>query len=342
MRDLFLRALKGSATERPPVWLMRQAGRYMPDYQLLRSKYTLCEMFHEPELAAEVTMLPIHLLNVDAAILFSDILVIAEAFGRQVVFPESGGPYVTPHVTTLTDIENLRATAVQERLHYVDKTLRILKPQLSVPLIGFCGGPFTVASYMIEGAGRAGFKRTLELLSAHPEAFHMMLQKITDASIEYLLMQVRAGADAVQLFDSWASKLTQEQFVQFCLPYWKQIVDALSTQNIPTIVFCRDSYRFARHIATIAPAAISIDEQGILPDIRKIVGPRVTLQGNLSAEFLRDASRDMVIKQTKELLHSMQGDPAYIANLGHGVLPSTPMENVRVFVQTVQQHGLKK
>lgn len=337
MRDLVIKALRKEAVERPPVWLMRQAGRYMPQYQALRGKHSLWKLFHEPELAAAVTMLPIQLLDVDAAILFSDILVLAEVFGKKIVFPDSGGPFVSPFVQTLAEIESLQAKPVEEVLSYVQKTLQLIKPSLRVPLFGFCAGPFTLASYMIEGAGKGGFVRTKQLMQNHPEHFAKFLSKITQASIQYLRMQVSAGADAVQLFDSWANVLSDEQFKLFCLPYWKTIQEGLLDQNVPLVFFCRDSHKFAPEIAKIQPHAISIDEKGCLATIRKQLGPEIALQGNLSAEFLRDASVDMVVDETKKILRSMKGEPGFIMNLGHGVLPATPMANVRAFVDTVKE-----
>ena len=320
---------------------MRQAGRYMPDYRALRSKHTLWQLFHEPELAAEVTFLPITLLDVDAAILFSDILVLAEVFGKKIVFPEVGGPFVSPFVETLADIEALSAKPVEEVLSYVQKTLLIVKPGLNVPLFGFCAGPFTLASYMIEGAGKNGFAKTKNLMENHPEHFHLLLSKIAEASLEYLRMQVKAGADAVQLFDSWASVLSEDQFCTFCLPFWKQIIDGLEDLKAPVIVFCRDSYKFAPLIATISPDAISIDEKGDMLALRKQLGQNIALQGNLCPEFLRDATPEMVTLSTQKLLHSMQGERGFIMNLGHGVLPLTPVENVQAFVQTVKNFSNK-
>ena len=202
MKDILLRALKGEVTERPPVWLMRQAGRYMPQYQEMRAKHSLWRLFHDPCLAAEVTLFPIQLLDVDAAILFSDILVLAEAFGKKIVFPDHGGPFVSPFIETVQDMKDLQLFPVEEKLDYVANTLKILKPKLDVPLLGFSAAPFTLASYMIEGAGRAGFRKTKFFIENAPEEFISFLSKIADACVQYLRMQVHNGADAVQIFDS--------------------------------------------------------------------------------------------------------------------------------------------
>ncbi|MBM3207789.1 MAG: uroporphyrinogen decarboxylase [Chlamydiae bacterium] len=337
MNDLLLRVLKGQHTERHPVWLMRQAGRYMPQYQNMRAKHSLWRLFHDPKLAAEVTMLPIHLLDVDAAILFSDILVLAEAFDRKIVFPDHGGPFVSPFVETLEDLKSIRFSDLERKLSYVAETISIIKPQLKVPLFGFSAAPFTLASYMIEGASRSSFAKTKTFMSEHPNDFCSFLQKLADACIEYTKMQVHAGADAIQIFDSWANILSLDEFKKFCLPYWKMIKLGLKDLGVPVIFFCRDSHRFIEEIASIDPIAISIDEKGNMAEIRKILGDNIILQGNLCAQFLRDASRDMVIEETKKILISLHGQKGLIMNLGHGVLPLTPMENVRVFVQTVKE-----
>ena len=336
MRNLLLDALKGKATERPPVWLMRQAGRYMVDYQKLRADHSLWQLFHNPELAAEVTMLPIHLLDVDAAILFSDILVLAEVFGKKIIFPENGGPYVSPFIDSIDAIESLVATPARETLAYVGKTIELVKPKLAVPLLGFAAGPFTLASYMIEGASRSGFVKTKSFMEHDTPHFSLLLDKIADACIDFLRLQVESGADAVQIFDSWANVLTEDQFRIFCLPYWKKILEGVKDLGIPVVFFCRDSHRFIADIASISPHAVSIDEKGSMSKIRAVIGPDIALQGNLCAQFLRDASRDMVIAETEQLLRSMEGQPGVIMNLGHGILPATPFENVKVFVETVQ------
>jgi len=337
MNDLLLRVLKGQNTERHPVWLMRQAGRYMPQYQSMRSMHSLWRLFHDPKLAAQVTMLPIDLLDVDAAILFSDILVLAEAFDRKIVFPDHGGPFVSPFIETLSEMRSVRFSDIKTKLSYVAETILLIKPQLKVPLFGFSAAPFTMASYMIEGAGRAAFAKTKMFIKEHPDDFYDFLSKIAQACIEYTRMQVEAGADAIQIFDSWANILSIDEFKKFSLPLWRIIQEGLKNLNVPVIFFCRESHRFIQEIAKINPTAISIDEKGNMADIRKEIGNDIVLQGNLCAQFLRDASRDMVIEETKKILNSLPGQKGFIMNLGHGVLPLTPMENVRVFVQTVKE-----
>jgi uroporphyrinogen decarboxylase len=211
MEDLFLSALRCENTHRPPVWFMRQAGRFLPEYRKMRQLHSLSDLFHTPHLAAQVTRLPIDILHVDAAILFSDILVITEVFGYEVVFPLKGGVEMRPPASKTR-------LNTRETLHYVDSTIRLLKPTLKVPLIGFCGGPYTVAKYM-------------------GQINHPMLEQITEATIEYLFMQIKAGVDALQIFDSWAGLLEPESFTSLAMPYLQKIVEAVRPTGIPVILF---------------------------------------------------------------------------------------------------------
>jgi uroporphyrinogen decarboxylase len=336
MSGLLLKALAGENLGRPPVWLMRQAGRYMPEYQKIKQRYSLWQMFHEPELAAKITLLPIELLGVDAAIVFSDILVLAEAFGKKIVFPDSRGPYVEPYVQTLSDIQNLQVGNLRESLSYVAKTIALLRPTLSVPLIGFSAAPFTMAAYMIEGAGRGHFAKTKELICQSPEAFARLLDTIADATIDYHTMQIEEGVSAIQVFDSWAEVVTEQQFAEFCLPPLKKISRALQSKNIPMILFARGSSYLYPLMAQINSCALSIDEKGDLSHVRKVLGDKVALQGNLSPILLRDGSQSQVLEEAKKILTAMQGDKAFIFNLGHGVLPATPVSNVQALIHLVK------
>lgn len=327
MRPLFLRALACENFEgRPPVWLMRQAGRYMPDYQKLRTKYTLWQLFHTPEIAAEVTLLPMKLLDVDAAILFSDILVVAEMLGKKIVFPEKGGPFVEPRLQTAEDIAALALRPAKETLGYVAKTIELLKPVLEKPLIGFCGGPFTLASYMI-----GGVDPVKAWISSDPNTIHALLAKLTHASIEYLRMQIEAGVDAIQIFDSWAGLLPPQQFQEFACRYLQEIVDSLRTSGIPLILFSRGSALYREHLIAIRPNAISYDGPMSMLSLRSGTPSSICVQGNLAPETLCD-SPAAIREQVKGLLEGMRAEPGFIANLAHGVLPQTPLENVRLFV----------
>ncbi len=300
MNDLLLKALKGEKVPRPPVWMMRQAGRMLPEYRALRQKHTLWELFHTPELAAEITKMPLTTLGVDAAILFSDILIVTEMLGCKVVFPEKGSP-------------TIEKTGIFSTPTFVAKTIKLLKPSLSVPLIGFCGGPYTVAKYM-----QAIDQTTL--------------QRITEASIEYLQMQVDAGVDAIQIFDSWAGLLPPEEFKEFSLRYLEPIIRSIS---IPVILFCRGSARYIPELISLNPAAISFDWEKSMSELRDIVPSHIAIQGNLNPDILR-GPLVLLEKEVASLLASMKGKTGYIFNLGHGVLPDTPVENGKRLVELVK------
>jgi uroporphyrinogen decarboxylase len=336
MSDVFLNALKCKNHDRPPVWLMRQAGRALPSYRKIREKISIEELFHQPDLAAQITLLPVQELDVDAAILFTDILILAEAFGFRVCFVEGRGPVIEPRLTTPEDIEKLEVREISSSLSFVFETIRIAKKNLKVPLIGFCGGPFTVASYLLEGgSGGKELAKTKAWMYTHPESFHLLLKKITQASIEYLKLQIQAGVQVLQIFDSWAHVLSTPFFLSFCLNYLNQIVHALKETNIPVIVFCRGSSFFAQELVTLEPHAISFDWHKELHTLRKKVPSHIAIQGNLDPHLLR-GPKALVQSETERLIHSMNKDPGFIVNLGHGVLPDTPLENLHSLIQTVK------
>lgn len=335
MHDLFLRALRCEKVSRPPVWLMRQAGRYMPQYAALRKNHSLWEMFHKPDLAADVTCLPVQHLRVDAAILFSDILVIAEALGLSVQFPESGGPRIIPAVQTEQQVLDLPTIPVEECLGFVYETIRLVKSRLDVPLIGFSGGPFTVASYFLDSANHANFQQTQHWIEHKPQLLHALLEKITEATIAHLQEQICAGVDAVQIFDSWANILNDEQFATFCIPYLEQIVSALKETVIPVILFCRDSSLREKALAALNPQAISLDWHRPIGQLRGQIPLHIAVQGNFHPELLK-TTPSQIEKEVNTALANMQNARGYIVNLGHGVLPDTPYDNVRCFVDYVK------
>ncbi len=336
MNDLFLRALRLEKVERPPVWLFRQAGRYMPEYQEIRKKYSLWQLFHDPQLAAEITSLAVNTLNVDAAILFSDILVLAEAFDRKIVFPEQGGPYIDPLLSSVEEVENLRQKPVQSSLSYVQQSIYQIKQKIDVPLIGFSAAPFTLASYWIDGGSRHQFTKTKYWIQNHKKHFHLLLEKISHACIDYLRMQVEAGADALQLFDSWANILPRDEFSEYALFYWNKIIRAVEDLHIPLMVFCRGSSSYVEEISAIGPSCISFDEAVPLAELRKKTPSSIAIQGNLSPEFLLHASVREVEQTTRNMINSIRNERGVIMNLGHGVLPKTPMANVHAFIHAVK------
>lgn len=337
MNTLFLDALaKKNHIGRPPVWLMRQAGRYMPEYRAIRSRYSFLEMCHKPEIAAEVTQLPIKRFGFDAAILFSDILVVCEALGIPIHFEEGVGPIIGNPIVSNADIHNLQIGEVSSILGYVGEAIKLVKSQISVPLIGFCGAPFTVASYLIEGRSSHDLKKTKKWLFQNPENLHHLLEKITICTLDYLKMQIASGVDAIQIFDSWACFLGPEQFRSFSFAYLKRILNELSPLKIPIILFCRGSASFLPQLVELQPAGISIDWSCDLSQIRQSIPSSIALQGNLDP-FILYSSPDSIRKEVGKLLKCMQGDPAYIFNLGHGVFPDISVDAVQTLVDTIKE-----
>lgn len=337
MDSLLLQALQNKNVDnRPPIWLMRQAGRYMPHYQKLRTRHSLWQLFHTPELATEVSLLPMDLLDVDAAILFSDILVVAEMLGCRIVFPEKGGPYVDPQIQTAQDVAALPILAAKDTLGYVEKTIQLLKPCLKKPLIGFCGGPLTLASYMIERGGKHDLARTKAWIESDPKSLHLLLSKLVTASIDYLIMQIEAGVDAIQIFDSWAGLLPPAHFEEFSAKYLGEMVQALQPYQIPVILFCRGSCMYAKTLASLQPHAISFDSHISMRTLRDTVPKSICVQGNIDPEILC-CDPKTVRRHVEELLASMRREPGFIFNLGHGVLPQTPFDNVKLLVDLVKE-----
>ncbi len=322
----FLDALSGKNTGRPPCWFMRQAGRYLPEYRAIRKDCPLIELFHDPEKIYTITKLPIDILDVDAAILFSDILIPCEALGFKVDYIEKLGPKITPELTTSAQIHSTDIS----RISYVSEGIKKLIPDLSVPLIGFAGGPFTVATYMMGGVQKAKTH-----LYTNPEDFHAILQAITDITILYLREQVKAGVTALQIFDSWAGVLPKAYFETFITPYLDQILKGVRDLDVPVILFCRGSTLFARELAAINPAAISFDWQLPLSEMRRIIPPHIAIQGNLDPDLLR-APILVIEQEVKKILAEMEEDPGFILNLGHGIAPDIPPESLKAIVKTLQ------
>jgi len=318
----------------PPIWLMRQAGRCIPAYQALRRRFSLVEMFHNPDLITEVTLLPINLFHVDAAILFLDLLTVFDGLGIEWDFPEGMGPIIKTPITPETV---LTIKPPQEVYSYIATAIQQLKQTLSVPLLGFAGAPFTLASYLIEGKTSRDLLRTKEFLYTHPQAFHKLLHTISLAVIDYINYQIEAGIDAVQIFDSWAHVLSLQDFREICLPYLKLILQGIR-KKVPVILFCKGSCFFAKELAALSPAAISLDWQGEIASIRKEIPSTIALQGNLDPAVLL-GPQELIAQKAKALLVAMRGDPGYIFNLGHGIVPGTPFENVKFLVDYVHNYS---
>jgi uroporphyrinogen decarboxylase len=292
-------------------------------------------MCHHPELIAEVTLMPIRTYEVDAAILFSDILVIPEAMGLGLRFEDNIGPIIERPITSHTDLKALPERCDLTLLDYVFQGIKQVKSLLNVPLIGFCGAPFTVASYIIEGRSSRDLKKTKQWMFRDPSSFHKLLDIIADWSIEYLQKQIQAGVDAVQLFDSWANFLAHRQFKEFSLHYLKKIIDGIRSTGTPTILFCRGSSVFAPDLAELSPSAVGLDWNCSLANIRKVIPVPIALQGNLDPDLLY-APLARIEREVSALLDSMAADPGYIFNLGHGVHPDVSEDAVRTVIETVK------
>ena len=337
--DLLLRALKGEKTERVPVWMMRQAGRYLPDYIKIREKYDFFTRVQTPELACEITLQPVDQVGVDAAIIFSDILVIPQAMGMTVLLEEGKGPLLPNTIKTEKDIDALYTDNAAERLDYVMKALTLTKQELNgrVPLIGFAGAPWTLLCYMIEGKGSKSFDKAKQFCFTQPALAHKLLQKITDITIDYLIAQTKAGVDTVQVFDSWSGMLSPEDFKIFSQPYLLQIADAVS-KHVPVILFPKGSWYALPDLSKSCAAGLGID-WSITPQMaRAMTNDRVTLQGNFDPSKLLSPISD--IKKAVWNMIDGFGPEKYVANLGHGILPNVPVDHARAFVDAVKEYDV--
>jgi uroporphyrinogen decarboxylase len=338
--DLLLRVLKGEKTERTPVWMMRQAGRYLPDYRKLKEKYSFFERVQNPALAAEITIQPVEQVGVDAAIIFSDILVVPQAMGLEVQLIENKGPLLPDPIRSTTDLDRIRVPDVEESLGYVFEALRTTKRQLGgrVPLIGFAGAPWTLLCYMVQGKGSKTFDEAKAFCYTQPVLAHKLLQMITDTSIAYIKGQVRAGADVIQIFDSWGGLLGPGDFETLSLPYISQLIDSVK-EEVLTIVFAKGAWYSLRRMAALGANALGID-WCIAPRMaRQLAGEDVTLQGNFDPAKLL-SPLPMIRKEVGAMLDQF-GHHRHIANLGHGILPNIPVEHARAFVDTVKNHQYK-
>ncbi len=335
--DLLLRAAKGEKTERPPVWVMRQAGRILPEYRAVRASVSgFKELVSTPELITEVTLQPVDILGVDAAIIFSDILVIPEAMGLDYEMIEKKGPFFPKTIESGNDIELLTTNSVEDKLQYVLKGIELTKRALNnrVPLIGFAGAPWTIFSYMIEGQGSKTFSKAKRFLYQFPEHSHQLLDKITEATITYLKLQIRQGADIVQVFDSWAGILSPQLFSDFGLPYIQKICNSIT--EVPVIVFAKGAFFGLEQMNNLNCEVVGLDWT-IDPQIGRVKVPDKVLQGNLDPCVLY-ADKSFIKSKTTEMLNAF-GKGKHIVNLGHGVYPDTPWENVKYFIDLIKERG---
>jgi len=335
--DLLLRVLRGERAERTPVWMMRQAGRYLPDYLKLKEKYSFFERCQNPELASEITIQPVEQVGVDAAIIFSDILVVPQAMGMEVQMVENKGPLLPDPIKRLSDLDKLIVPDVHQSLGYVFDALRLTKQRLNgrVPLIGFAGAPWTLLCYMVQGKGSKTFDEAKAFCYTQPETAHRLLQLITDTTIAYLQGQAAAGADVVQIFDSWGGLLGPEDFETLSMRYIRQIVAALKDKAL-TIIFAKGAWHSLDSMAATGAHGLGID-WCIRPQMaRQLAGPEVALQGNFDPAKLLSPI-PVIRKEVKAMLDAFGGYP-HIANLGHGILPNVPVEHAKAFVETVKNY----
>ncbi len=337
--DLILRAARGEKTERTPVWLMRQAGRILPEYRAIRNSLSgFKELVETPGLAAEVTIQPVDILGVDAAIIFSDILVIPEAMGLQYEMIEKKGPWFEKTINSATDIEQLKVAEADD-LSYTIDAIKITKERLDgrVPVIGFSGAPWTILSYMIEGSGSKTFSRARRFLYTKPVLAHKLLDKITQSTINYLFGQIEAGANMLQVFDSWAGILTTEQYKEFALKGIREICEAIKAKHpeLPITVFAKGAYFVRKELGQLNCNTIGLDWNMDIAESRELVGSNKTLQGNLDPCLLY-SSEETIKAETERMLREF-GPQRHIANLGHGVYPDTDPGKVKFFVDTVKE-----
>lgn len=338
--DLFLRACRRLPVERTPVWMMRQAGRYLPEYRAVRSRSDFLTMCKTPELAAEVTIQPVDIVGVDAAIIFSDILVIPEAMGMVLEMVESKGPLLHHPIRTREDVEALKIPDPEKDLRFVMEAIQQTKRQLSgrVPLIGFAGSPWTLATYMVEGSGSRDFRNIKRMMLDNPETLSLLLEKLSLSVRLYLEAQIGAGADAVQLFDTWGGILAPEHFMKFSLDPLASIVVKMKREQAPVIVFAKGANHSLREIAGIGADVVGVDWTIDIGSVRSEIGDRVGIQGNLDPSYLY-ASPDRIRHEVQSILKKFGRGPGHIFNLGHGIFPDVPVDHAKAFVQAVKEES---
>jgi len=333
--DLLIRAAQGEPVERTPVWMMRQAGRYLPEYRAIRADTDFLTLCKTPELAVEVSLQPHRIIGVDAVIMFSDILIPVEAMGQEVKLTEQKGPELPDPIRTRAQVDKLIVPDPIEKTGFVMEIIHTLRRELdgAVPLIGFAGAPWTLAAYMIEGGGSRNYAQVKRMMYAEPATFHALLDKIADAIILYLNAQIEAGAQVVQLFDSWAGELSREDYERFALPYEQKIFASIN-RAAPAVLFINGCGNFLERMAMSGADVLSIDWRVDLQEARSRIGAGLTLQGNLDPCVLL-STPEIITRKARELV-AAGGGHRHILNLGHGILPMTPVENARAFVEAAK------
>jgi uroporphyrinogen decarboxylase len=339
--DLLLRAAKGENINRYPVWIMRQAGRILPEYRAVRSSVKgFKELVKNPELCCEVTLQPVDILDVDAAIIFSDILVIPEAMGLDYEMIEQKGPWFEKTIRSEKEFQELsKKVDIEDKLSYVLDAISLTKKELNdrVPLIGFAGAPWTIFCYMVEGKGSKTFSESRKMLYANPELAHRLLEQITLVTIDYLKAQIQRGADLVQVFDSWAGILSRQQYAEFCIPYLEKISNSIT--EVPITIFSKGAISSLPDLAKLNCNTLGLDWNMEISDVRELVGESKTLQGNLDPCVLYADHKNIEL-ETKKMLNSFKS-LRHIVNLGHGIYPDTDFEKVKTFINTIKSYEIK-
>jgi uroporphyrinogen decarboxylase len=337
----FLRACRRQPVDMTPIWLMRQAGRYMSEYRALREKHSILEIIKTPDLACEVTLQPLAAFDLDAAIIFADILPPLEGMGLQLEFAKGEGPIIHNPVRTPQDVENLRTPPPEEALGFTLEAIRMMRKELDsrdIPLIGFSGAPFTVASYAIEGGSSRNYLHAKGMMMSDPKIWHKLMEKLTVVVGEYLVAQAEAGAQALQLFDSWVGALSPDDYRDYVLPYSRKAIEMARSTGVPVIHFGTDTTGILHLIKEAGSDVIGVDWRVDLDTAWQRLGDDVAIQGNLDPIALF-APWDELKKRAQRVLDQAGGRPGHIFNLGHGILPHTPVDNVKRLVDFVHEYG---
>jgi uroporphyrinogen decarboxylase len=337
--DRFLKACRGEKVDTTPVWIMRQAGRYMEEYRAVRAKHTFLDVCHVPELACEVTLQPLDRLGVDAAILFSDIMIPLEGMGCKIDF--NPGPVFEKPIRSDADVNALRVCKPEEDVPYVMDAVRLIRRELNgkVPLIGFSGAPFTLASYMVEGKGSREFAHLKRMMYAAPEVYAKLMDKVTDTVIAYLNAQVAAGAQALQVFDTWGGILSPADYAHYVLPYSKRVIANLD-KSVPTIHFVKGSGQFLNLVASAGGDVIGLDWHIDIADAIEKVGPNFSVQGNMDPTILF-GTPEFASAKAREIVEKGKKARGHVFNLGHGILPSTDPDTAAAVVAAVHEAGVR-
>lgn len=338
MNDRFLRACRRQPVDRTPLWIMRQAGRYLPEYRELRSKADFLTVCRTPHLAAEVTLQPLSRFPFDAAILFADIMTPLDAFNIEMTFDP--GPKIATPIRTRAAVDRLEARPAAEAVPYVADTVRLLRKELDgrTPLIGFCGAPFTVAAYLVQGEGKEGFGALKKMLFADPAMLHALLEKLSALMADYVRLQVTAGAQAIQIFDSWAGILDESDYRRCALPGLAHVINTVKSCGVPVIYFLNGAPHLIPVAAGLRPDVLGVCWRTPLDRVSAVVGPETALQGNLDPHALF-APASVIRVRAADVLARVKGRPGHIMNLGHGILPDTPIAAVEALIEAVHAHG---